>query len=262
MSAHVVGLDKVSRKLRAMNTVLQRSMVGALRSEGRIIAVSFARSSQPYGNDSKARDAGRNATARDIAKVYIKPSKAYGDIADRHYQALFWKAVSAKEWDVAALILNQFGSSFRGVRFGAFDPLIHRENRNGRTGRVSTKRPLLIVTDPAKLDSYFTKRKDNVGTAKGAWADVARWLGGVRGAGEDADISASWFTHKGVGLGRVEWGGTNTSPWIKLTSVVDYAEQVLDAGDRAAAAQIAHSRVQKQLQMAINAEARKLADAA
>ena len=264
-AGRVVGLDQASAKIRALGNVLQRPLTTILASEARVTAVSFARSSQPYGNDNSSLQRGLNRVSADIYKVFATPGKAFKDIAQRHplKAQSFWKALEAGKVAQAQAILDKFGSSLRGVPIGRLDAETHRANRDSETGRVILKRPAAIVRNVAALSIYIKSRQQNVGLGKGGWADVARLLGSIRGVKADG-IGSGWITGaKSQGKGRVDWTDLNgTTPRVKLTSTIDYADQILLQAERDIATRIARGRILKSLQVAIRKETSKLRRAA
>jgi hypothetical protein len=197
----------------------------------RVTAIELALTSQPFGTGHEAKDKGEKRVASDIYKVYSIPSKAWENIDHPGAKAAFWRAYSSGEFDVAQRFLNEFGGDLRGIPLERFDGgAAHRSAQNKTTGRIpDTQRPKMIVTDPKSLVRYVDKIKGDVGTGKGAWADVSRQISGsIRGLRSKGDITANWITRKSqLGYGQVSRGGTDENPRITITSRIPYASHIL-----------------------------------
>ena len=253
-------------KLQNIRKGVTSSLPEVLESEGRIAAISLAKSTQPFGTGTDAKDMGERAVIRDVAKVYASlgsvfsklPTLGEGDAAQ------FWKLIKLGRFEAAMDIIRKTNSPFGGIRIGPFDGgSLHAQARNQRTGRVSQKNPSLIVSESGQLSDYMKKKMELVGFAKSAWASVARQLGGIRGLrapklpGGDRDITANWITRKSA-PGTVERRyGDAKRPTLTLRSQVRYADNVLSRTQITNAIRIARDRIVKQLQIAARYEAQK-----
>jgi hypothetical protein len=265
LTSRVNGLLSSAAKIRSIGTIVQRPMTDSLGQLGRLVAVSCAKSTQPYGTGDAARSAGRNRVAADIYKVYTTPGKAYEDIARANEKAAgaFWSALSRGDLAKAIGILRRDGSALRNVPIERFDDgVLHMAKRHSVTGRVSkSQKPLMIVRNPKQLETYVKMRQANVGFAKSAWSDIARQLGGIRGLRTAGDITANWITRNG-GTGTYEWLGTKEAPVLRLTSLVSYGGRILPQHERAEAVNTAKHRFFESLRAALRAETRSLRRAA
>jgi len=247
-------------KIRAIGIVAQRPMNDTLGQLGRLVAISCAKSTQPFGTGEDARTAGRNRVAADIYKIYTTIGKAFEDISKTNPKAAgaFWSALQRGDFDKAQGILRKDGVLLRNVPLDRFDDgALHRAKRQSQTGRVTgLKTPLMVVRNPRQLAAYIKKRQDLVGFAKSAWANIARQLGSIRGLRAAGDITANWITRNG-GLGSIAWLGTKAAPLLRLTSHVKYGDRVLPQHERGIAVNIARGRIAKMLQAAVSAEMRK-----
>ncbi|SRR6266540_83145 len=262
VTTKITGLDKATAKIRAIGPLVKTPMRDLLGREARLVAISCAKSTQPYGTGADARDLGQKRVSADIYKVYTTPGKAFADIADKRAARGFWKAINSGNISRAQAILDKNGRTLRGVPIQSFDGgAAHKSARNRRTGRVSQKRPGMIVRSTQALKSYIAGKQDLVGFAKSAWAGLARKLGGIRGLKESGDITANWIAGKD-GPNTIDWGGDDKNPVITLTSKVRYADQVLPQAARQAAVAIARGRLVKNLEIAAKAELKKLPSAA
>jgi hypothetical protein len=259
----VNGLLTSAAKIHSIGKIVQGPMREQLGQFGRLVAISCAKSTQPFGTGEKARTDARNRVAADIYKVYTTPGKAYRDIANEKAAKAFWWALQNGHLDKAIGILRRDGQLLRNVPLERFDGgSLHMQKRHSVTGRIAAKQqPLMIVRNPRQLEAYIKKRQANVGFAKSAWSDIARQLGSIRGLRESGDITANWITRNG-GKGTIQWIGTNQAPVLRLTSTVSYGGRVLPVNVRNIAVQIARNRLAKSLQAAVRAETRKLRNAA
>lgn len=256
--SRINGLAAARAKILSIGTVMRRPIRSMLDQEARLVAISCAKSTQPFGAGEQARTFGRNRTAADIYKVYTTPGKAYADIASRNENAAkaFWSALNRGDFDKALGILRKDGSLLRNVPIGIFDDgIIHKLNRDPHTGRVKLKTPRLIVRDPRSLEAYIKTRQAHVGVGKSGWADIARKLGSIRGLRTSGDITANWITRNG-GQGRIVYSGSDENPIITMTNTVNYSGQILPERDRRIAINIARNRLMKSLLTAARAEMR------
>lgn len=261
LTSRVNGLLTSAAKIRAIGTIVKRPMRESLTNMGRLVAISCAKSTQPFGSGVAARDAGRNRVSADIYKVYATAGKAYADIALKNERAAkaFWSALQHGDFERAQGILRKDGTHLRSVPIDRFDGgALHRGARHSQTGRVAAKqRPLMIVRNPRQLEAYIKKRQDNVGLGKSAWADMARELGGTRGLKDAGDITANWILHNHGG-GAILWMGTDESPLLRLTSTVSYGGRILTPAARSEAIAIGRHRWVEGLRAALRAETQKL----
>jgi len=256
-------------KLRSIQPALQRVMPDMVQRAARLAAVSCSISTQPYGSGIDAKTAGETAVASDIRKVYGTPGEIFGMIkAINPAQAqVFWKYFQAGNLKRCQGIYEATMS--KGMRinapWGRFDGgALHKGARQSR-GRVASKQgKLLIVTNPSALKTYIAKKKKLVGFAKGAWAQMARQLGGTRGlrsqasiADETHDITASWILRHRNAPNRVMRSEGKTSAYVLATSLVDYADDTLPLSERKNAEYIARIRLKKNIMIAARYEARK-----
>jgi hypothetical protein len=266
MSIAVNG-ERAERKLKAIANVLHRPLRDVLDSSARVVATQMARTAQPFGTGADAKVKGDSAVARDILKVYGTPEKAYADIANPKYKALFWKAYKEGQFEVAQAALNQYGDRLVGVPLEDFDGgsahKTHRGKRSGGgRGMVHLTRPVMIVTNPQELHRYIKEIQKNVGFGKGGFADIARALGkSPRGLREEEDITANWITRH-TGFGKAYHGGTEENPTVRIHNAVDYASEILSGSALNEAKRIGRERMLKNLDTAVRAEMKKLKSAA
>jgi hypothetical protein len=261
-----INTTKLKAKLRSMSRNVHRTATEVLESEGRIAAISLAKSTQPFGTGADAQNMGERAVSRDIKKVYVTIGDVFASLPDsREGDAKqFWKLVQSGQYEAARQILSNTGSRFGKIPIGRFDGgSLHAQARNAKTGRVSQKDPSLVVTDASALIDYGKSKVNLVGYGKSAWADLARQLGGTRGLrapklpGGERDITANWITRKG-GKGHITRNyGDGSRPVLTLTSSVRYADNILSQSAMNNAVRIARNRIIKQIEMAARYEMRQ-----
>jgi len=264
--ATTVNIERAVNKLRQLATELHRPLRDVLDSEARNVAIEFAKFTQPFGTGEAAKSAGEKAVVRDIYKVYATPGKAWADINNNAAAGAFWRAFKQDNIDEAQRILNEFGNSLRGCLIEGFDGgAAHKAARNEKTGRVNQRRPSIVVREPKLLQRYVEEEIRHVGTAKGAWADVARQISGsIRGlrSQSEGDITANWITRKGAGFGSVSRSGSDENPVITINSTIPYARNVLNSSAQAFAMGTARRRMIKNLETAVRFSTRNLRSAA
>src|SRR6202049_1489365 len=206
-----------------MGRGVRRTLPEVLESEGRIVAISLAKSTQPFGTGAAAQNMGERAVSRDIKKVYVTVGDVFASLPDSGEgdARQFWKLIQAGRYDAGSAILSK-----ADLRYGK-------------------------------------SKVNLVGYGKSAWAAIARELGGTRGlrgpklpSGE-RDITANWITRKG-GSHRIARDYANQArPVLTLTSTVRYGDHILSASARSQAIRIAHERIIKQCKMAARYEAQQ-----
>jgi hypothetical protein len=260
--AKLIGVAAARAKIRAIGPVVHKTSRELLTQEARLVAISCAKSSQPFGTGEISQKLGQFRVAADIYKVYTTVGKAYEDIAKKNERAAkaFWAALNHGDFARAQGILRRDGSSLRHVPLGTFDDgALHMRRRNSRTGRVAaSQRPLMIVRNKKQLETYIRKRQANVGLGKSAWVTIARLLvssGAVRGLRTGGDITANWISrHRGSG--DVTWTGDEQNLVVTLTSRVTYASQILPTSAMSLAVSIARNRLHQSMRIAYRAELR------
>lgn len=257
-------------KIRNIGVRVKKTLGQVLDQEARGVAISMARSTQPFGTGGAAKDMGEAAVARDIARVYAKPRDVYGAIRNKGAAAGFWAAVQKGDIHRAQGFIPLAGSAFdAGATIGAFDGGSAHAARDSR-GRVRQGRPSRVVTpgDVRALVAYADRKKSHVGFAKSAWAQIARELGGIRGLraarlpGGEKDITANWITRQRGPSSVSRSGYESASARVSMTSRVSYASQALPAGAKANAIRIARDRLRKSIAIAARYEARQALRAA
>jgi hypothetical protein len=214
-----------------------------LRPIARLVAVECARASAPYGDSEGSRKAGEHATAIDILRVYLTPSRVYNSFPNKKHANAFSQAIGKRNYAAAQNIVNQFHPLYRGVRIQAFDGgAAHRAARNSY-GRVpANKKPAMIVQTPRTLFTYLDLEVSHVGEGKAGWAACARALGSTRGIPQWVTRHAGRGPSSGSGATENYTGAT----WhVRLINNVPYSQKILQSGAKEKAIQDGISRFVK-----------------
>jgi hypothetical protein len=257
-----VDISGALRKMQALANVLQRPLRDVLDSGARTCAISLAKSTQPDGTGAEALARGQGAVRRDILRVYGSAGGVHERISNGRLKSAFWKHYKAGHFDEAANIAKGVG-----IDVGDFDGgAAHRSLRGTRIPVIRLRQPKIYIIKPRerqKLQRYIEFHQREVGTAKGGWVDVVRFLGGTpRGLRQEGDITANWITRKARGAGTAIRGGSDFDPRIRITNRIPYIDQLLSQSARNYAEGIARHRMIQNLEYAVKAEARKLKSAA
>lgn len=234
---------------------LVQTIPQALDAAGRLIAVSLATSTAPYGLGKNAQGSGEAATARDIFRVYATPARVAKSFSAAGQDAkgkLFLIALARRRIAEAQKLVDNYCPPFRGVPIRAFDNgTAHAGAR--RKGRVPAKqRPAMIVQTGRDILAYVKREVGHVGEAKGGWAACAKILGGTRGLPQ-------WVTRHAGGLsgGNVAKNYAGDMKTVRMTNLVRYASDALSGAAKAEAIQMGINRfVRGQSQAILHGTAR------
>jgi len=257
-----VDISGALRKMKALANVMQRPLKDVLDSGARVCAISLAKSTQPDGTGAEAKAQGEGAVRRDILRVYGNAGGVYERISNGQLKGAFWKYYKNGNFERAAQIARDAGIDVSDFDGGA----AHKSLRGTRIPVIRQRQPRIYIIKPRerqKLQRYIEFQQREVGTAKGGWVDVVRFLGGTpRGLRQEGDITANWITRKGRGAGSAVRGGSDFDPKIRITNRIPYIDQLLSQSARNYAEGIAHQRMIQNLEYAVKAEAKKLNRAA
>jgi hypothetical protein len=241
------GDAEYAQKLRAFFSETGKELSVGLRQEARLMAVSLAHETQPFGNDKAAQAMGQAAVSRDIKRLIATPEDAFARILAQDGQALadeFYVLTSqGKPSEAQALLQAKSQTSLRGVPIADTpDPAIHKAGRmsNGR----ARNRIAQIVLNAKARDRYIKQRQRLVGTAKSGWATCARQLGGTRGI-------PGWVS-RNKGNGNVfDNSRAFLNPGVTLKNTVSYIDKVLPASGVASAFSVGRGRVKRMMEHAL-----------
>lgn len=149
--------------------------------------------------DLNAKKTGEAAVMRDIYRVYITPGKVYELLRaiNAGAAAAFWIHAKKKQWEQAQLILDRFPSLPDYARtLKAFDDgLAHRARRNNQ-GRVSGKKPSMLVAETRWIRRHIREKQKLVGMLAAA-------------------IPTAYNGRFGPLKGLPNWISRHTSSWAK-----------------------------------------------
>ena len=219
-----ISSQDLINSLNKLKLATGKSTAQVLKQQARLVAVSLAYSTQPYGDDGQPL--GISAIKRDVSKVYGSPTTIYAQIKERDeamakgFYGLIekGKVKQAQELLLAAQVVDS------QTPIGSFDGgEAHKASRNS-VGRVSRRRAALIVSNPDKIRTYIEKCVKLVGFAKGGWAACARQLGGVRGI-------PGWVSRQKDSPGEVIDKSEEAQGYIILVNKVKYISRCLGNGE-------------------------------
>src|SRR5882724_4475236 len=145
-----VDTSGAERLFEKMGWTVKNSLPGYLRQEARLVAVSLATQTQPFGDSATSQAVGQAATSGDIYRVYATPGKAFEDIQERNAQSAFWKAVRTSAWDRAKKILQKSGNALKFTPIQNFDGgAEHRQHRNNQGWIPKAQKAMMIVRNPS-----------------------------------------------------------------------------------------------------------------
>ena len=253
MSISATVTEDATQTIQRLALDLKLDIAVVLKRLGRLEAVSFARSTQPYttGEDfASSLKAGQGAVDRDIRRLFKTGGAVYAEIkasgdkplADAFYSQYQVGKIKGKKG--AEALMQKSNTKFKTLRIERkVNASLHKESRDGR-GRVARNRlPKQVLVADKSLETYIAKKQKMVGLAKSGWASAAREMGGARGI-------PSWakrWTNTGSATDKT--GGTNMQSVI-IESKVKYASQSLPAGEEEQALRIAAGRLRESLQQA------------
>jgi hypothetical protein len=250
MSASLtVDASKLQKALKAFigNTKAEASK--EMRIQARMLCVSLANSTQPFGDDAKAKTIGEKAVTRDIDRVYKTGSTAVREIAALPLPRGKTATQNAKQ--AAAALAGLLSGKGKGkgkqkpkigeaqnlldrirykpyvnTRIGVFDQgQAHNKARFGRRKSVPKNQFVSqIVTKDSQLTKYFKEKRGNVGIAKSGWAVCAGLLGGFK------PIPKWVYRHTGGGRVNDQSGkglGIVSKPFIQMTNTIPWINAVI-----------------------------------
>jgi hypothetical protein len=232
MLTYQIDSSEFRNALRTFEASGKKAWPGILRQVGRLVAVNFAHSTQPYGATKAALKIGEAAVHRDL----LGGKKKRGAFIPMS-QGLLDNAVFYKSTENVRLFVTKGGRVYGTDRQHFKPDMTHQEmsrhhkslrDSRGRTGTAGGRTRDIgrwkfldqYVVNKRNLGSYVKKIKARVGFAKSAWATVARVLGGTRGI-------PSWVTRNNGPAQVIDRSSHPTVPSIIMRSNVSYASQVL-----------------------------------
>lgn len=246
-TAALQGSEDVMGSVIRFSQVAGRGLEQEIIGIARLVAVSLAASTQPYGKGNAVRDQGRKRVESDIRKVFRTPSNLYQQLLedDENEARKFWRAATEgnSKWMEAILRDNQID-----LELGSSPVPSYHDAARGHNGRVKG-RARMLVTKPQELRRYIAKRQKMVGFAKSGWALAADDCGGHRGIPAWASSKHSG-SHGGAIIRR-----DAARPHVLLMNHVRYVDQILPERQINTAIEIAYQRAIKRYAIAMKKQA-------
>jgi hypothetical protein len=260
MSIGATVTEDATQTIQRLALDLKLDIAVVLKRLGRLEAVSFARSTQPYtkGGDKEGLRAnyaeslaqGKGAVDRDIRRMFKTGGSVYAEIratGDEPLASAFYiqyQANKLKGKKGAEALMQKSTTKFKTLTIERkINADLHKQSRDGR-GRVARNRlPKQVLAGDKSLEIYIAKKQQMVGLAKSGWASAAREMGGAK------DIPSWAKRWKNTGSATDKTGNGNMQSVI-IESKVKYASQALPAGEEAQALRIAADRLRKSLEEA------------
>jgi hypothetical protein len=215
---------------------IKRTLPLMMRAAGRLICVSLATSTAPYGTSANARRMGENALLRDILRVYGTPARVAKTFPNKGTAEVFLFHMANRRFAQAQGIVDKFSRSFRGVPILPFDGGKAHQAARKRGRILAGQRPAMIVQTTRNLNAYGRAELQHVGKAKGGWVGGATALGGSRGL-------PAWITRHSSGGAYENYTGNTFR--IHIENNVPYITDALDRGDKETAIDIGINRYLK-----------------
>lgn len=244
LRAHVTGTSEVIRTVERFAELTGRSLADEIIATARLVAVSLATSTQPYGKTQSARTAGESRVQSDIYRVFATPASIFSRLEETDEQAAreFWAAYKAE--DLGAMRSILLDNALDMPISQAPDYATHQAARNSR-GRVKGKQRMLVLRPPA-LKKYIATAQKRVGFAKAGWAKAADACGGHRGI-------PAWASGRHPSApGGAAIRRDLIRPMVILENRVRYIQDVLPEPQAQAAVAMAYERLQKRLRIVLN----------
>lgn len=241
------GAEDVMRSVERFSQIAGRSLEEEIIAIGRLVAVSLAVSTQPYGKGKDARDRGQQRVETDIRKVFRTPSNVYQSLLedDPSEARKFWRAITEGKISWIEKILRDNAID---LEVGPSPVPSYHDSARGRNGRVKG-RARMMVTRQQELNRYIKKRQKMVGFAKSGWALAADDCGGHRGI-------PAWASSRHPGShGHAIIRRDVIRPSILLVNSVRYVDEILPQREINTAIGIAYERAIKRYTIAMKKQA-------
>lgn len=264
----LIASDDTANMLAILSAYSKKKIPELIRERAGTFARYLAENTQPVyglsngenpdGGSLKARDLGRGAVRRDMARVYTTASSMYREIADRisgkkglAAAAKFYSHAKKGNFAEAREIMKAAGIKAE-IEPREWDRGRHHQASRNKRGRIGRSASQWVIADAKALREYLKDKQNLVGFTKAAWIAAARQIGSkglskVRG----------WIKDKRApGTGH-DITRNEDNPRVILINAVPWASQALSPSDFARACGVFERALAKELQMAIDAIAKK-----
>ena len=271
----VIDNSRLLARMKRYEEVTGKQITATMRRGARLLAVSMATSTQPYGKNSSAQKLGERAVQNDILRVYrpgtdtrfplpsevpsfaasvkktVTKNPALRDAILGALGLAALRARSARGKARQAAGVDRLNAIFRSMKGASrlyanagVNPRFHKQSRNA-SGRVAKNcKANEIVTDPRQLVASIRERQQRVGMTKAAWAAAALK---VNSDVKDAlsGIPAWVKRHVSKVPSRVVDTSESIAPKITLTNSLPWADKALRSPDMKEAIRISREKFYK-----------------
>lgn len=231
-----------------------------LESGARVLAVSMARTTLPFGDGKTDGDRFMGTISKEIFD-YFSAGRTYEDIEKRKGKQVaraFWMIYKDQDWPKLRRFLKSLGGDFAAISVRRTVPKeVHQSARNfllrGHLPRWEKQK--VLVTNQEAIKRFAKKKGRTVGAAKASWMAAAKAASPTGRVGKGMPAWANTGRHKNAS-GSVTYTGSNRKRVATVRSHCPWAEVAIVSEKSAIA--FAKKRLEKALVMAIRAEERKL----
>lgn len=218
-----VDTSGVEDKLRRLSQVTKTSLGEDLKQEGRLLAITLSRFTQPSGFSLKSKRQGENAISRDYLKIYpgveniiqkVRRASRPGE-ADKNSLAILRYMEQDEDKAVNMLTNMKLKSSVDA------DPRFHNARwHNGKIERGFSQ----IVANQKTVQDLISKASLMVGFVKSGWITCAKIIGG------NVNVN-NWVSNHNAPGSVKDLTNQEDNPSISITNMVDYTSEVLKESD-------------------------------
>lgn len=243
--------ETISRALSSFAAATGRSMVDQIIAAARLVSVSLATSTQPYGLGKNVHTGMQDKIAVQINRVFRTPPSVFSELErkDEWSANLFWKAYKYNDESLMQDVMNANGINLSVA--ASPSPELHAKARTKKGNVHKNYRARQLVTQEFALDWYILRKKSMAGFAKAAWAKAADACGGHRG------IPAWASSEHPSAPGGARITRDPVRPSVIIENHVDYISDIITEAEIEKAITIAYERMLKQFGRIIAANARK-----
>jgi hypothetical protein len=170
-----------------------------------------------------ARNLGKAAVSRDLARVYVMPAAVFITIRNSRGMKVarqFSGLMKSGQYDKAEKLLQGLGVKGSALRVEPWDDGARHKRLRNKRGRISRGTKPVITTDPQAFKAHRKEKLNNVGFTKSSWYTAGKQIPGAKGLGR---IPAWIKKHKAPGRGIDNTRG-NDNPHIILESLLPWME--------------------------------------
>jgi hypothetical protein len=243
--------EMVARAVASFAEATGRSMVEQIIATARLVCVSLATSTQPYGLGKDVHTGMQAKISRQIGLVFRTPPSVFAELKRRAPAAAptFWKAYQDHDISFMSEIMSANGINLTIA--ASPSPELHAKARTKKGNVHKNYQARQLVTEQAPFEWYILKKQSMAGFAKAGWAKAADACGGHRG------IPAWASSEHGSAPGGARISRDPVRPSVVIENNVRYISDVITEAEIENAIRIAYERTLKQIAAITAANARK-----